>query len=153
MSFHEDEIAFLHSPDRNYMEKTAYFATVSADGQPDVVPVGFEFDGTYIYIGGMNQLKSRKYRNVVDGNTTVAFAYADRADAEPWTPSWLRIYGTADIVEREGPFGPGSYLRITPTISWSFNMERNVYAFSEGIEPFKRPGAVRRTVHNADGAA
>jgi pyridoxamine 5'-phosphate oxidase family protein len=147
MPFANDEIAFLRDPDRHYMEKTAYFATVSSDGQPDVVPVGYEFDGTYIYIGGANQLKSRKYRNVLAGNTKVSFAFADHADVEPWTPSWLRIYGTADIVDREGPFGPGGYIRITPTISWSFNLERRVFALSDGTEPFKRPGAVRRTVH------
>jgi pyridoxamine 5'-phosphate oxidase family protein len=153
VGFSDDEIAFLHSPDRHYLQKTAYFATVSSDGQPDVVPVGFEFDGTYIYIGGANQLKSRKYRNVLAGNTKVSFAYADHADVEPWTPSWLRVYGTADIVEREGSFGPGSYIRITPEISWSFNMERNVWQLSEGAKPFKRPGAIRRTVHSEQGVA
>jgi pyridoxamine 5'-phosphate oxidase family protein len=152
MSFSDDEVAFLHSPDRHYLQKTAHFATVSSEGQPDVVPVGYEFDGSYIYIGGVNQLKSRKYRNVLAGNTKVAFAFADRADVEPWTPSWLRIYGTADVVDREGPFGPSSYIRITPTISWSFNMERNVYPLSMGTEPFQRPGAVRRTVHDDGGS-
>ena len=33
--------------------------------QPDVVPVGFDFDGKYLYVGGMNLLKSTKYRNVL----------------------------------------------------------------------------------------
>jgi len=27
--------------------------------QPDVVPVGFDFDGNYFYVGGMNLLKSK----------------------------------------------------------------------------------------------
>ena len=31
-----------------------------ASNQPDVVPVGFDFDGEYFYIGGINILKSTK---------------------------------------------------------------------------------------------
>ena len=45
-SFTDDEIAFMNA------QPLARIATVSADGQPDVVPVGFEFDGTYINVGG-----------------------------------------------------------------------------------------------------
>ena len=30
--------------------------------QPDVVPVGFDFDGEYIYVGGLNLQKSTKYK-------------------------------------------------------------------------------------------
>jgi pyridoxamine 5'-phosphate oxidase family protein len=33
--------------------------------QPDVVPVGFDFDGEYLYVGGMNILKSTKYKNIL----------------------------------------------------------------------------------------
>ena len=40
--------------------------------QPDVVPVGFDFDGNYFYVGGMNFLKTTKYRNVLKNNK-VAF--------------------------------------------------------------------------------
>ena len=36
--------------------------------QPDVVPVGFDFDGDYFYVGGMNILKSTKYKNVLKNN-------------------------------------------------------------------------------------
>jgi pyridoxamine 5'-phosphate oxidase family protein len=36
--------------------------------QPDVVPVGFDFDGEYLYVGGMNLLKSTKYKNVLKNN-------------------------------------------------------------------------------------
>ena len=37
--FSEKEIAYLKS------QKLARIATVSADGEPDVAPVGFTFDG------------------------------------------------------------------------------------------------------------
>jgi pyridoxamine 5'-phosphate oxidase family protein len=33
-----------------------------------VVPVGFDYDGNYFYVGGMNILKSTKYKNVVKNN-------------------------------------------------------------------------------------
>jgi hypothetical protein len=36
--------------------------------QPDVVLVGFDFDGDYFYVGGMNLMKSTKYKNVLKNN-------------------------------------------------------------------------------------
>ena len=32
------------------------------------MPVGFDFDGNYFYVGGMNLLKSTKYKNVLRNN-------------------------------------------------------------------------------------
>ncbi|MDP9463055.1 MAG: PPOX class F420-dependent oxidoreductase, partial [Actinomycetota bacterium] len=35
----------------------------------------------------------------------------------------IRVYGDAEgPIERVGMVGPGFYLRITPTVSWSWNM-------------------------------
>ncbi|MBB2769974.1 MULTISPECIES: pyridoxamine 5'-phosphate oxidase family protein [Mycolicibacterium] len=42
MSFTDEELAYMAS------QPLARIATVDDEGQPDVVPVGFEFDGTYI---------------------------------------------------------------------------------------------------------
>jgi pyridoxamine 5'-phosphate oxidase family protein len=44
--FTDEETAYLRS------QPIARLATVSASGQPDVVPVGFEFDGTCFFVGG-----------------------------------------------------------------------------------------------------
>jgi pyridoxamine 5'-phosphate oxidase family protein len=42
---------------------------------------------------------------------------------DPFIVRSIRIYGQAEgPVERVGLVGPGFYLRITPTISWSWNM-------------------------------
>jgi len=41
--------------------------------QPDVVPVGFDFDGDYFYVGGMNILKSLFFW--FDTNTASEFTY------------------------------------------------------------------------------
>jgi pyridoxamine 5'-phosphate oxidase family protein len=35
---------------------------VEGSARPDVVPVGFDFDGNYLYVGGLNLLKSTKYK-------------------------------------------------------------------------------------------
>ena len=53
-SFTDDEIAFMNA------QPLARIATVSDDGQPDVVPVGFEFDGTYINVGGYDPATTRR---------------------------------------------------------------------------------------------
>ncbi|GAA0977649.1 hypothetical protein GCM10009555_039160 [Acrocarpospora macrocephala] len=136
MSFSEEEIAYLRS------QRLARIATVSADGQPDVVPVGFEFDGTYVYVGGRDPVKTRKFRNVQAGNTKVALVVDDLVSADPWTPRYLRIYGEAELVERQGQFGPAAYMRITPDVSWSFNLEGLPFSHDHEID-------VRRTAHQA----
>jgi len=75
---------------------------VPSDGsvQPDVAPVGFDFDGEYFYVGGINLLKSKKYKNVLENNK-VALVIDDLKTVEPWDPWGIRIYGTADIVTRQ----------------------------------------------------
>ena len=58
MAFTEDEIDYLKSA------PLARIATVGADDQPDVAPVGFEFDGTYLWVGGRAPERTRKFLNV-----------------------------------------------------------------------------------------
>ena len=61
------------------------------------MPVGFDFDGNYFYVGGMNLLKSTKYRNVLKNNK-VALVIDDLKSIDPYDPRGMKIYGTADIV-------------------------------------------------------
>ena len=171
MTYTDDELAFLRShrmldPELGTMNpdaKTGFLATVSSDGQPDGVAVSYEFDGTFIYIGGLNQLKSRKYRNVVAGNSKVSFFIEEREDEPPRLLKWMRIYGTADIVERKGSFDSmathgaenrdlSSYLRIAPNISWSFNLEGQRFGEFDA-EKYKNRDTVRRNVHDSSDAA
>lgn len=137
MSFSEAETDYLRS------QPLGRLATVSDDGQPDAVPVGFEYDGTYLYVGGMDPDRTRKYRNVRDGNTKVAFVVDDLASVRPWIPRYLRIYGEAELVERDGQFGPAAYLRISPTVSWSFNLEGRPFSHDVKV-------TTTRTVHSVD---
>jgi pyridoxamine 5'-phosphate oxidase family protein len=117
MSFTEEETAYLRS------QPLARIATVSPDEQPDAAPVAFEFDGTYLYVGGVHPANTRKFRNVRAGHEKVALVIDDLVSTDPWTPRFLRIYGTAELIERDGQFGPGPYMRITPTVSWSWNLD------------------------------
>jgi pyridoxamine 5'-phosphate oxidase family protein len=135
MSFSEEEVAYLRS------QRLARLATVAPGGQPDVVPVGFEFDGTHVYVGGLNPARTRKFRNVQAGNTRVALVIDDLVSTNPWSPRYLRIYGTAALVERRGQFGPGPYMEITPAISWSFNLGGRSFTHDREVVP-------RRTVHH-----
>ncbi len=122
--FSEQEQAFLQE------QLLARIGTVAPDGQPSVDAVGFEFDGVRFYIGGHNFQASRKYKNVVAGNTKVSLLIDDLKSVSPWQPRGIRIYGIAEAVEHEGRFGPGMYLAITPKVSWSWGIEAST--FSEG---------------------
>ncbi|PSK85018.1 pyridoxamine 5'-phosphate oxidase family protein [Murinocardiopsis flavida] len=135
MSFTEEELAYLRS------QPLARIATVGPDGQPDVAPVGFEFDGAFFYVGGIDPAKTRKFRNVATGNDQVALVIDDLVAVEPWTPRFLRVYGTAELIERAGRFGTAPYMRITPTVSWSWNLE------ARGFGDDKDEFVPLRTVH------
>jgi pyridoxamine 5'-phosphate oxidase family protein len=118
MSFTEEEIDYLRS------QPLARFATFG-DAQPDVVPLAFEFDGACFWVGGVGEavLHTRKFRNVRDGNTRVALVVDDLVSLRPFVARSIRVYGVAeDPVERVGLVGPGRYMRIRPTVSWSWNM-------------------------------
>jgi pyridoxamine 5'-phosphate oxidase family protein len=137
MSFTEEEIAYLRA------QRLARIATVAADGQPDVMPVGYQFDGKYFYVGGMNPVKTRKFRNLRAGNTKVALVIDDLVSVNPWTVRGMRIYGNADLVVRqEGQFGPGHYMRITPTVSWNWNLDGRPTTHDQKV-------IYRRAVHEA----
>jgi pyridoxamine 5'-phosphate oxidase family protein len=105
--------------------------------KPDVVPVGFDFDGDYLYVSGMNLLKSTKYKNVLKNNR-VAIVIDDLRTVDPWDPRGMKIYGIADIVTRQGGYMEGTghsnhqYIRITPNKKRSWGIEEPV--FVEGVQ-------------------
>ncbi len=118
--FSEPEVKYLKS------QRLTRFGTVSESGQPDVVPVSFEFDGTYFWVGSHSQdifLRSHKYKNVKNGNNKVSLVIDDLVSVDPWKPRMIRIYGTAEVEDHSGMFGPGKYLKIKPKVSWSFGIE------------------------------
>ena len=119
MSFTDEELAYLRS------QPIARLATLGPGGQPDVIPVAFEFDGTFLWVGGSGQtvLDTRKFRNVQSGHQRVALVVDDMVSFDPFIARSIRIYGNAEApFERVGVVGPGIFMRITPTTSWSWNM-------------------------------
>src|SRR5581483_3283873 len=98
-------------------------ATVSAAGEPHVVPVGFRYNpeqGT-IDIGGLNLAATRKYRDAAR-HPAVAFVVDDVLP--PWQPRGIEIRGRAATLSDGGtqihPNLAPQIIRITPTriISW-----------------------------------
>ncbi|GHO72685.1 hypothetical protein KSD_04560 [Ktedonobacter sp. SOSP1-85] len=123
--FSEKERAFLQS------QTLARFATVAVNGQPDVDAVGFGFDGERFYISGYALERSRKYKNVTSGHTLVSLIIDDLPSLEPLVPRAIKVHGEAEIVTLEqGYRGPGTYIVITPKVSWSWGVDAP--AFQDG---------------------
>jgi pyridoxamine 5'-phosphate oxidase family protein len=118
--FSEPEVKYLKT------QRLARIATVSRDRRPDVVPVAFEFDGKQFYIGSHSQEifhRTKKYRNVKEGNEKVTIVIDDMESIDPWKPRGIKIEGTAEVVDHKGMFGPGKYLKFTPKVSWSWGIK------------------------------
>jgi len=115
--FTDAETAYLRS------QPLARLGTVDSTGQPNVDAVTFEFDWARFVIGGHKLEGSRKYKSIAAGNRKVSLIVDDLQSQEPWQPHGIKIHGTAAAVERDGRFGPGSYIVVTPTLSWSWGLE------------------------------
>jgi len=70
----------------------------------------------------------------------VALVIDDLVSVDPWSPRYLRLYCAAELVDRPGRFGHAPYLRITPTISWRWNLDGRGFSHDREVVP-------RRTVH------
>jgi pyridoxamine 5'-phosphate oxidase family protein len=114
--FSDEEISYIES------QRLARIATASSELQPDVAPVGFDFDGTYFYVGGLNLPKTLKYKNV-QGNPRVSLVIDDLESINPWRPRGIKIHGIADLTTRKGYAGAGTYIRIEPREKWSWGIE------------------------------
>ena len=115
--FDEHEIAYLRG------QRLARLATVDADGQPTVDAVGFAYRDGVFTIGSRGDIAAtRKGRNVERGQTKVSLIVDDLATIDPWRPRGIRVHGRAEIADVEGQFGPGAYLIVRPTLTWSWGL-------------------------------
>jgi pyridoxamine 5'-phosphate oxidase family protein len=114
--FTQGEVAYLKS------QLLARMATADSEAQPDVAPVGFEFDGTHFYVSGVNVEKTFKYRNV-QANPRVSLVVDDLVSTRPWHVRGVKIHGVAEVVTQEGYAGPGTYIRIKPRRKWSWGID------------------------------
>jgi pyridoxamine 5'-phosphate oxidase family protein len=122
-AFTAGEIEYLKT------QRLGRLATVGADGQPHVVPVGYKYNSEkdLIEIGGHSGFaKRKKYRDVVQ-NPRVAFVIDDVASMNPWSVRGVEIRGRAEILTTGGAaLGPGfdpEMMRIAPEriVSWGIN--------------------------------
>jgi pyridoxamine 5'-phosphate oxidase family protein len=134
--FTDKEIEYLRG------QRLGRLATVSPNGSPHVVPIGFRLDAEAgaIEIGGHGLSRSKKWRDL-QANPRAALVIDDLASIQPWTPRGIEVRGRAELHDEGGErFGPGwdsAWLRILPRriVSW-------------GIEgpPFSREGRRARSV-------
>jgi pyridoxamine 5'-phosphate oxidase family protein len=129
--FSEQEIAFLRT------QPLARLATVAVNGQPDADAVGFAFENGRFYITGWYLERTRKYKNIAAGQRKVSLLIDDLRSLEPFEPRAIKLHGEAEILQLEEGFrGPGTYLVITPKISWSSGIEGP--AFQDGKAVIKK---------------
>lgn len=127
--FTQAEIDYLQS------QRLGRLATVGANGDPHVVPVGFRYnpEADTIDIGGHNFSTSKKYRDALR-HGRVAFVVDDILP--PWKPRFLEVRGTVEAYSEGGNainagFAPGM-LRITPTFIVSFGVNEEGFRPGEG---------------------
>ena len=118
-AFTPGEISYLQS------QRLGRIATVGADGQPHVVPVGFRYNPELdtVDIGCHGFAGRKKFRDVRQ-NPRVAFVVDDVVSVTPWQVRGIEIRGEAEILETGGqsvmPFFDAEMFRIRAlrVVSW-----------------------------------
>ncbi|GHO46685.1 PPOX class F420-dependent oxidoreductase [Ktedonospora formicarum] len=126
--FSEQEVSFLRT------QPLARLATVAVNGQPDADAVGFAFENGRFYIGGYFLKSTRKYKNIAAGHSKVSLLIDDLRSLEPFEPRSIKLHGEAEIMDLEEGFrGPGTYIVITPKVSWSMGIEGQAFQDGQAI--------------------
>jgi len=121
--FTNNELDYLHQ------QRLGRLATVDAEGNPHVVPVGFRHNSETdtIDIGGHDIAQSRKWRDT-GRHPRVAFVVDDVLP--PWQPRTITIQADVELLERGGEeFGHGfdpQVMRLHPVkiIAWGIDTQR-----------------------------
>lgn len=122
--FTESELAYLDGGPR----LLARIATVSRDGTPHVVPVGFRYEPQRdaIAVRGHDLEQTKKFRDVARTGRA-AIVIDDLESVEPWRPRGIEVRGRAEALTSPRPLIVIHPERI---VSW-------------GLGP---PGRIARTV-------
>lgn len=115
--FTNKEIKYLNS------QKLAKLDLVEKKHRSDASAVNYKLDGEKLVIPSIDARKTLKYKIINKVNEKVTIAVDDVESAYPFKKRGIKVDGTAKIVEREGEFGPGLYIEITPKkrASWGIN--------------------------------
>jgi len=125
--FSDKEKAYIQS------QSLARLATVSVQGQPDVAPVGYEFEDGAFVIGSLDMERTLKYKNIKRGHTKVALVIDDLESVVPWKPRGIKIHGTARLEPRPQSRFPGDHLRIVPEKIWSWGIEAPLFDRGQAV--------------------
>lgn len=121
--FTTNELDYLHK------QRLGRLATVDADGNPHVVPVGFRYNSETdtIDIGGHNIAQSKKWR---DAGRHPRGAFVVDDVLPPWQPRSIEIEADVELLESGGEmFGRGfspQLMRLHPIkiIAWGIDTQR-----------------------------
>jgi len=110
-------------------QRLGRLATVDAEGNPHVVPVGFRYNSETdtVDIGGHNIAQSKKWRDT-GRHPRVAFVVDDVLP--PWQPRSIEIQADVELLESGGEqFGHGfspQVMRLHPVkiIAWGIDAQR-----------------------------
>jgi pyridoxamine 5'-phosphate oxidase family protein len=109
--FTESELRYL--ADHNL----ARLAFVCSDMKAHIMPVLYEFDGSFFYLSGWNLKYSQRF-NEVPRSTKVTLLVDDVNSPEKWVPKGVEIEGEAETKEKDEYV----YVRVKPVnkTSWGF---------------------------------
>lgn len=108
-------------------------ATVGANQQPHVTPVGFRYnaDTDTFDIGGAYGFATRKRWKDVEQNPQVAIVIDDVASVDPWTVRGIEIRGTVELMQTGGETlfvgAEPQMFHITPKRIVSWGIEGHAY--------------------------
>ena len=109
--FSEKELRYL-------MERSlGRIAFVSSDNQAHIMPVLFEFDGSYFYLSGWNLKYSERFNDLPESNS-VTLLVDDIDSPTRWAPRGVEIVGKAESKEKDDYL----YVRIKPVSKTSWGL-------------------------------
>ena len=109
--FSEKELRYL-------MERSlGRLAFVCSDMQAHIMPVLFEFDGSYFYLSGWNLKYSERFSDLPKDNS-VTLLVDDIDSPTRWVPRGVEIIGQAESKEKDDYL----YVRIRPVAKTSWGL-------------------------------
>ncbi len=109
--FSEKELRYL-------MERSlGRLAFVCSDNQAHMMPVSFEFDGSYFYLSGWNLKYSERFHDL-PANKSVTLLVDDIDSPTRWVPRGVEIIGQAESKEKDDYL----YVRIKPVAKTSWGL-------------------------------
>jgi len=92
-------------------------AFVCSDHQAHMMPVLFEFDGSYFYLSGWNLKYSERFNDLPENNS-VTLLIDDIDSPVRWAPRGVEIIGRAESKEKDDYL----YVRIKPVSKTSWGL-------------------------------